>query len=102
MTAGMMMVILGVIVAAIIAFALIVWTPWDSGNSDTNITNNPAPAQQSNPSGNNSGGGSSNNNGGSNSGGTNSGGSSSGGSSGSGSSSGGSSSGSGGSSTNPR
>jgi len=93
MTAGMMMVILGVIVAAVIAFALIVWTPWDTDSSNTNITNNPAPAQQNNPSGNNSGsGGSPNNSGGSNSGGSNSG----------GSSSGGSSSGSGGSSSNPR
>jgi hypothetical protein len=81
MTAGMMFLILGIIVAAVIAFAVVAWQPWDDGDGSTNITNNPVPAQNNDSGGNNSGGGSNNNSGGSNSGGSNSGGSGSGGSS---------------------
>ena len=44
MSAGIMFAVLGLIAAAVIVFALLVWTPWnDNGSSTNNINNNRVP-----------------------------------------------------------
>ena len=37
-SAGMMIAVLGFIAAAVIVIAMLVWTPWNSGNNTTNTT----------------------------------------------------------------